>query len=455
MAQKYTILKVLIRNSNKGFTLLELLVGLIIMSVVGGMAMSAFVNTSASFQKDKKNIDSNQNLSAVLDIIGTDIRQAGEGINDGNFPVIEFSLDPFNTTANTAANAINPQASSRITIRKAVAPSLTLCETIAANVSTLPTTLIVADSTITTPVNVCNPGTLVTLGSGATAITRPTALLTAREYRCQLDKPDSNYATTATDLCAGTKPSIPSSDKEQVRAAISDGSGHIRTFNYSDDNVVTASSKYSISVGNNDSTVKTGDNSLGGSTMLNDARNKAVVYPIGSPIYLIEEKVYALSNDGNLTLSINGGPAETLITKISQFNISARLYTNALDQAVNPTPTVPATTAASGTTPATTTIAASAFVCPNQPDTSSTPPVSITNPQYICQFNYNTRTTAPITALVTDVAMNWKTIAGVKVSLQAKYDGTGQSASATSVATNEREKLSAAAEYFPRNVLSK
>ncbi len=440
MAPKYTILKVLIRNSNKGFTLLELLVGLILMSIVGGMAMSAFVNTSSSFQKDKKNIDSNQNLSAVLDIIGTDIRQAGEGINEGQFPAIEFSLDPDNSTASTATNVTNPQASSTITIRKAVAPSLTLCESIAANVTKLPTTLLVADSTVTTPVNVCNPGTLVTLGSGATAIIRPTALLTAREYRCQLDSPDSNYATTTTDLCAATKPSIPSSDKEKVRAAISDGIGHIRTFNYSDDSVVTASSKYSISVGNNDSGV---------STMLNDARNQGVVYPIGSPIYLIEEKVYRL-NGGNLTLSINGEPARTLIKNIAQFNISARLYTNALDQVVNPTPTVPAT---STTTPVTTTIAATTFVCPNQPDTSSVPVVSTTNPQYICQFNYNkTLATATPTALATDVPMNWKTIAGVKVSLQAKYDGTGQGTTAT---TAEKDKLSAAAEYFPRNVLSK
>jgi prepilin-type N-terminal cleavage/methylation domain-containing protein len=444
MAQKYTILKVLIHNSSRGFTLLELLVGLVIMSVVGGMAMSAFVNTSSSFQKDKKNIDSNQNLSAILDIIGTDIRQAGEGINDGKFPVIEFSLDPDNTTASTATNTINPQASSSITIRKAVAPSLTLCETIAADVSTLPTTLLVADSTVTTPVNVCNPGTLVTLGSGAAAIIRPTALFTARQYRCQLDSPNSNYATTTTDLCVASaaKPSTPSLDKEKVRAAISDGNGHIRTFDYSDDSVVNAGSQYSISVGNNDSGV---------STMLNDARNKGVSYVIGSPIYLIEEKVYRL-NGGNLTLSINGGPAQTLITKMAQFNISARLYTNALDQVVNPAPTILATAPA-------TTIAASDFVCPtgsNYPNQPTSTAATVTNPQYVCQFNYNkTLAIATPTAVTTDVAMNWKTIAGVKVSLQAKYDGTGQSASATPVAMSERERLVAEAEYFPRNVLSK
>jgi prepilin-type N-terminal cleavage/methylation domain-containing protein len=450
MAQKYTILKVLIHNSNKGFTLLELLVGLIIMSVVGGMAMSAFVNTSVSFQKDKKNIDSNQNLSAILDIIGTDIRQAGEGINDGNFPTIEFGLDSANTTASTAANTINPQASSKITIRKSVQPQpLTLCQSISANVSPLPTQLTIADSAVGTNPNCIftytappSPAPAILPTSGST----PSAWLTAinaREYRCQLDNLNSNYLTTATDLCASTKPTPTSSDLEQLRAAVSDGNGHVRFFNYSNDNFLTFSSSYYISVGNNDAGV---------STMSNDTRNKAVAYPPGSPIYLIEEKVYTLDNSGNLTLSINGGSPQTLSTGIAQFNISARQYTNALDQVVNPTPTIPATTAASGSTPATTTISASAFVCPtgtNYPNQPSTTTATLANPQYVCQFNYNTQ--------ATDVAMNWKTIAGVKISLQAKYDSTGQSATMTASNSTSQElnRRSVAAEYFPRNVLSK
>ena len=93
-----TIFKVLIhnsiksRNSNNGFTLLELLIGLVLMSVVGGLAMNAFVQTSTSFRQDKKDIETSQDLSAVLEIIGNDIRQAGENINDGSFPAIEFTV---------------------------------------------------------------------------------------------------------------------------------------------------------------------------------------------------------------------------------------------------------------------------------------------------------------------------------------------------------------------------
>jgi prepilin-type N-terminal cleavage/methylation domain-containing protein len=441
MAQKYTILKVLIRNSNKGFTLLELLVGLIIMSVVGGMAMSAFVNTSTSFQKDKKNIDSNQNLSAILDIIGTDIRQAGEGINDGNFPTIEFGLDSANTTASTAANTINPQASSKITIRKSVSPQLTLCQDIPGDGTALPNIINVAD-TGSANTNCKFTAAAPTLFPPSGVTTSPfNTLISTREYRCQLDQLNSSYLSVTSDQCSTAS----STSSEVLRAVLSDGKGHIRTFNYYDDNfdVNTSPTQYYIKTGMTTSDPTDID------------RNKTVPYPPGSPIYLIEEKVYALDNSGNLTLSINGGTPQTLSTGIAQFNISARLYTNPLDQVVNPKPTVPATTAASGSTPATTTISSSAFVCPtgtnypNQPTTSGTTEATLTNPQYVCQFNYNTQ--------ATDVAMNWKTIAGVKISLQAKYDSTGQSATITASNSTPQElnRRSVAAEYFPRNVLSK
>jgi hypothetical protein len=43
-------------------------------------------------------------------------------------------------------------------------------------------------------------------------------------------------------------------------------------------------------------------------------------------------------------------------------------------------------------------------------------------------------------------------LAGVKIELQAQYDGTGQNATPTQA---DRDKLTATAEYFPRNVMSK
>jgi prepilin-type N-terminal cleavage/methylation domain-containing protein len=437
MAPKYTILKVLIHNSSKthnskqGFTLIELIIGLLITLIVGGLALNAFVEASISFNKDKKNIESNQNLSAVLEIIGNDIKQAGEGINDGNFPVIEFSLDPSNTNASTVANTLNPQASSKIIIRRSVSPALTLCQDISAN-ATLPSTINVAD-TGSTNTNCKFTAAAPTLfpPSGVTS-TPFNTLISSRQYRCQLDQLNAEYLSTTSDLCSTAS----STGSEVLRAAISDGNGRIRTFNYYNDNfnVTTSPAQYYINT------------SMTTSDPTDIPRNKTVAYSgsSGLPIYLIEERVYALNNDGNLTLTINGGDPQILIKKISQFNISARLYTNATDRIVNPTPTVPVTTPAAGATPATTTISSSDFICPTGSNQPTAAAATLTNPQYACQFNYNT--------LATDVPMNWKQLAGVRVSLQAKYDGTGQSSTASDT---DKAKLQAVAEYFPRNVLSK
>jgi prepilin-type N-terminal cleavage/methylation domain-containing protein len=152
MVPKYTILKVIIQNfsrtdkASKGFTLIELIVGLSIMLIVGGLAMNALIQASISFNKDKKSIDSSQSMSAILEIIGNDIRQAGEGINDSNFPTIEFKVDTA-STANTALNVTNPQKSSIVTIRKSVSPQLTLCQNIPGDGTALPGQINVADTT--------------------------------------------------------------------------------------------------------------------------------------------------------------------------------------------------------------------------------------------------------------------------------------------------------------------
>ena len=419
MAIKYTILKVLIRNLikenhlKKGFTLIELIVGLLIMSIVIGLAINAFVGVNKDFSKDKKDIESSQNLSAILELIGNDIKQAGEGINDNNFPVIEFSFDSNNTTASTAANTNNPQQSSKIIIRKSVFAPLTLCQDITGDGTALSGTISVADNAVTN--SNCKLTAAVPIlfpPSGVTSSPFNT-LISTREYRCQLDQLNSDYLSTTSDLCNTAS----SNGSELLRAAISDNNGHIRTFNYYDDNFNVTSSP-------NQYYIKT---AMTTSDPTDIARNKTVSYSASNnlPIYFIEERIYVLDNNGNLTLAINGGTPQTLIKKISQFNISARLYTNTLDRIVNTAPTVPTVTA-----PATT-ISNTNFICP-------------TNPQYICQFNYNT--------LATDVAMNWKQLAGVRVSLQTRYDGTGQNATAS---TTDKNKLQAVAEFFPRNVLSK
>ncbi len=402
MRLKYTILKVLIRNLNKGFTLLELIIGLSIMVLIGGFAMNAFIDSSKTFSNDKKNIDSSQNLSAILELIGNDIKQSGEQIADSKFPVIK--IEPNNDTL-PAGESPPLAGSSKITIVRALTTSLTLCQSIAANAVSVPSNLIaVADNSQAATDANCAPGTLTTTTTPS-SISRPAALREARNYRCKLDNLNADYTVTNTDFCLSTKASP---DLEQVRAAVSDSAGNIRTFNYIDDAVDTvaaANTKFNIQI-----------NNLSASTPVDHG------YAIGRPIYLIEERTYSLHQDGNLKLQINGGSREILISNIQKFNISARVYgdkTTKQPDAIDPTSTI------SGTT----NILPLARRC------------DAAVPYYICEFKSSTYAND-----------DWKTLQGIKVELRSKYNSSGQSATASA---KDLEKLSAVAEFFPRNVLSK
>ncbi len=412
MAPKYTILKVLIRTSNKGFTLIELLVGLVITFIITGLAFDAFINSSNTFRNDQRNIDNSQNLSAILEIVGNDIQQSGEQISEGTFPVIKIET-------NTDAGSMS--GSSKITIRRALASSLTLCFP-----ATPPTTvtgstvgsLVVADDSVTSNAN-CNSGTLSTntqklAGSTPAALTpsiiRPkNTLMEARRYRCKLDDITINYGVYdltpytpyTIDFCLTSKPAT---DLEKVRAAMSDASGNIWTFDYVDDavdptNIATPPNKFNISIAN-----------------MGTPPAPAVTYPVGTPIYLIEERIYTLDSAGNLNMQKDGGSTGTLIKGIQTFNVSAKVYTDTINKTLDP-------------------IGGTGSVLPAARRCDSS------TPNYICEFKSSTYPSD-----------NWKTLAGIKVDLQAKYDPAGRNATPTDA---DLAKLSARAEFFPRNVLSK
>lgn len=448
MVPKYTILKAIIQSfckvpkSNKGFTLIELIVGMSIMLIVGGLAMNAFIQASTTFNKDKKSIDSSQSMSVILEMIGTDIRQSGENISVGSFPTIEFKV------ADATLDPTLKTGSSKIIVRRALTDSLTLCQAIpiAPDPTTL-TSLIVADntdaSTVTASAN-CNVGTsssklfaarpsteyelILTptptdpVPTPALDLVLPRALRKVRDYRCQLDDPNPSVpydsASRATDNFCGT------SALEVTRIAVSNLSGQFLIFNQTNETVgtptftnTTTAKKYGITVNT------TG---LSSSTVTNNTKNKAVAYPIGSPIYVIEERVYTLTTAGELQVSLNGGTPTTLIKKIDNFRVSARTYTNTTDRIVQPTP--------------------AANICTDATPFAAQPTTASENsPKYICQFNY-------FTGVATTDNADWKGLSGIKVEIQTKYDGTGQNATPTA---NDTKKLYAASEFFPRNVLSK
>ncbi|WP_310489789.1 hypothetical protein, partial [Chamaesiphon sp. VAR_69_metabat_338] len=292
---------------------------------------------------------------------------------------------------------------------------------------------------------------LPVLPTNSLSLVLPDALRQARDYRCTQANPNPTLAYNSPSQPTNAEFCPTAGDPPSVRIAVSDNAGHMIILNQTGERDLSVGNYSQYGIQYNASFVA-GSNP--DPAIANNAITATVIgttpatFNPGDAVYLIEERVYTLVKDstfannasGVLYLSKNGATAVPLIKGITNFNVSAKRYTNALEQIVNSTP------AGATVNPNTGTLTAANPICSDSPAaaaaiaaaTTSTP-----NPQYICKFNYNT---------ATDTAMDWKLMAGVKVSLQAKYDGSGQAAAAT---TEETAKLKAVAEYFPRNVLSK
>jgi hypothetical protein len=93
MGQQYMKCLLVSRTSDKGFTVLEMMVGIAMTLTVSSLALAALSNAEIGFSKDKGRIEGGQKLSSVIDIVGRDIVQAGEQINDPRFPVIRVTPD--------------------------------------------------------------------------------------------------------------------------------------------------------------------------------------------------------------------------------------------------------------------------------------------------------------------------------------------------------------------------
>ncbi len=92
MAKKYTKFKphlLGLDKSNKGITLSELLTGTFISLIIINLGFMGFSWCRQMYLEDQQANDVNQTVRSVFEIVGSDIRQAGEGFaEDPNFPSI-------------------------------------------------------------------------------------------------------------------------------------------------------------------------------------------------------------------------------------------------------------------------------------------------------------------------------------------------------------------------------
>jgi prepilin-type N-terminal cleavage/methylation domain-containing protein len=107
-----------ILSNQSGFTLIELVVSISITAVVTTISLQILGNTQKEFSQDTNNLDKSQKRTSLLELIGRDIRQAGEQIEEPRFPVIKVF-----------PNTANPSGGDSLVMYRAIATPLTLCNT--------------------------------------------------------------------------------------------------------------------------------------------------------------------------------------------------------------------------------------------------------------------------------------------------------------------------------------
>jgi type IV pilus assembly protein PilW len=66
------------RDCTEGFTLIELLVAMLVVGIIAAATLTIALSTRGMFETDQHRTTINQNLRAGIDLLGIDVRQAGE-----------------------------------------------------------------------------------------------------------------------------------------------------------------------------------------------------------------------------------------------------------------------------------------------------------------------------------------------------------------------------------------
>jgi len=141
MAKRFTPSKRFIRNSVSGMVLSELIVAVLVAFLVLGIALQLAAYNRTLYLQDQNHNQVNQNLRAAMDIVGTDVKQAGEQIQLPLFPVISVQQDNTNTSGVTVSDLIIR--------RNLIGNPLPVCQNINLPANQNTTSILVNDTTST------------------------------------------------------------------------------------------------------------------------------------------------------------------------------------------------------------------------------------------------------------------------------------------------------------------
>ena len=121
----YSRLNQKLEGGNLGFTLLELMLSIVAGAFVTAGLLGFVVQERQNFIDNENRVEVNQNLSTIIDLIGADIRQAGERISDP-------SLSPIGII-----NGLDDSTDELILRRQLIVEVLPVCETITGSKNTI------------------------------------------------------------------------------------------------------------------------------------------------------------------------------------------------------------------------------------------------------------------------------------------------------------------------------
>lgn len=284
MAKRFMKRKPFTLSSTEGFTMIELIVSSIIASIVLVAALSLVAQQREAFLTNQRNTEISQNLRAAMDLIGTDIKQAGERLDS------KPELPGISLVQGTAGAPDTLRLQRRL-----LAIDLSVCEDVAEDDTTITVAINAVDNADDCAFSDVGPDT-----DGDPLTNNPDSLtdnLNAfQSFRCAADGANGCARTTA--------PAIGDCDDECVWAYIYDPiDDEGEFFQYSFEDAVSGTpARNQIHRGN--------------------AGNFQYDYEADNQprIYILEEREYSLDNDGVLFLRINRQGDDTRLRLVNQLN---------------------------------------------------------------------------------------------------------------------------------------
>ena len=126
------------QNLSKGISLVELLLAMLVAGIIIQLAYFGFSWNRQLYLNDQARNDASQNLTTVFSIVGSDIKQAGAGL-DASFPAVLITPYPTNAGTPNLTSPTFPTFNSEITLRRLVLGSQP--RTCKNNATTPPTTI--------------------------------------------------------------------------------------------------------------------------------------------------------------------------------------------------------------------------------------------------------------------------------------------------------------------------